>query len=234
MPAVRRWLLIAGRRAVRPSARIPDGFIAAALYAIIILLALPPPSVAFARWLLRIAAFFVFAEASRTLQYGRAPRLVLLLCGYHAVLARPRLVHVLERNAITVVVTFSSILVTHLHFHRWWTRAGTRLMALGRHPNSSLKDLKGSFPGICYDTIVHLYQSDAIWLRRLEGRPQSARHQHPVVCTSWRVRVARSSRQNDCLGGRHFLHRIGPENCLTPISPASRSKHHCGNLRRTS
>ncbi len=132
--------------------------------------------------------FCLCSKPLRSSRYGRAPRLVLLLCGYHAVLARPRLVHVLERNAITVVVTFSSILVTHLHFHRWATQQVLDETA----PLTSdllLKDLKGSFPGI-YDTIVHLYQSDAIWLRRLEGRPTGTRDDYEAPGCMYELRDA--------------------------------------------
>jgi len=66
-------------------------------------------------------------------------------------------------------VTFSHIGGTHLRYHRWAT--SQVLQQTTPLPSEELvKDLKGSFHSI-YDTLVHLFQADSIWLDRLEGRP---------------------------------------------------------------
>jgi uncharacterized damage-inducible protein DinB len=54
-------------------------------------------------------------------------------------------------------------------YHRWAT--GLVLDEIVPLPSEELlKKLGGSFPSI-YDTAVHLYQSDRVWLDRLEQRP---------------------------------------------------------------
>ena len=70
-------------------------------------------------------------------------------------------------------MTFSEIGVTHLHYHRWAT---VQIMEECHDLPAELlvKDMKGSFPSI-YDYLAHLYQSDAVWFDRLEGRPVGTR-----------------------------------------------------------
>jgi uncharacterized damage-inducible protein DinB len=66
-------------------------------------------------------------------------------------------------------VTFSNIGSVHLRYHRWAT--SQILQEATPLPSEELvKDLKGSFHSI-YDSLVHLFQADSIWLDRLEGRP---------------------------------------------------------------
>jgi uncharacterized damage-inducible protein DinB len=66
-------------------------------------------------------------------------------------------------------VTFSEISLAHLRYNRWATsRVLDEVTPL---PSEQLlRDLGGSFHSI-YDTVVHLFQADSIWLDRLEGRP---------------------------------------------------------------
>jgi uncharacterized damage-inducible protein DinB len=66
-------------------------------------------------------------------------------------------------------VNFNGALVLHLQYHRW----ATELVLEETTPLPSeqlLQNLKGSFPSI-YETVVHLYQSDRVWLDRLKERP---------------------------------------------------------------
>jgi uncharacterized damage-inducible protein DinB len=71
--------------------------------------------------------------------------------------------------AIQEDVTFSTIGGAHLRYHRWST--SQLLEETTPLPSEQLvKDLKGSFPSI-YDTLIHLFQADSIWLDRLQGRP---------------------------------------------------------------
>jgi uncharacterized damage-inducible protein DinB len=66
-------------------------------------------------------------------------------------------------------VNFTSSLVTHLQYHRWAT--ALVLEETSALPSEQLmQNLQGSFASI-YDTIVHLYQSDKVWLDRLKERP---------------------------------------------------------------
>lgn len=70
-------------------------------------------------------------------------------------------------------MTLATPMLTHLRFHRWATgQVLEEAMAL---PAPDLmKDLKSSFPSV-YDTVVHLYQSDSVWLARFEERPTGTR-----------------------------------------------------------
>ena len=66
-------------------------------------------------------------------------------------------------------MTFSDIGRAHLHYHRWAT--SQVLQETAPLPSEQLvKDFKGSFHSI-YETLIHLFQADSIWLDRLEGRP---------------------------------------------------------------
>jgi uncharacterized damage-inducible protein DinB len=66
-------------------------------------------------------------------------------------------------------VTFSNIGGGHLRYHRWAT--SQVLQEATPLPSEQLvKDLKGSFASV-YDSLVHLFQADSIWLDRLQGRP---------------------------------------------------------------
>ena len=66
-------------------------------------------------------------------------------------------------------MAFSSIAGVQLRYHRWAT--AQVLQETTPLPSEQLvKDLKGSFHCV-YDTLVHLFQADSIWLDRLQGRP---------------------------------------------------------------
>ena len=66
-------------------------------------------------------------------------------------------------------MSFSEIGCTHLRYHKWAT--GQVLEQAIQQPAELLvKDCKGSF-GSIYDTLIHLYQADAIWWDRLQNRP---------------------------------------------------------------
>ncbi len=74
--------------------------------------------------------------------------------------------------AIQGYVTCSHIGVLHLRYHRWATNQ--ILQETTPLPSEQLvRDLKSSFHSI-YDTLVHIFQADSIWLDRLEGRPTGA------------------------------------------------------------
>ena len=64
---------------------------------------------------------------------------------------------------------FSEIGGAHLRYHRWATNQILEL-ATPLPAEQLVRDLKCSFPSV-YDTLVHLFQADSIWLDRLEGRP---------------------------------------------------------------
>jgi Uncharacterized protein conserved in bacteria len=85
-------------------------------------------------------------------------------------------------------VTFATPLLTHLRFHRWATgQVLEETMAL---PAPDLmKDLKSSFPSV-YDTVVHLYQSDSIWLARFEERPTGTRADYEAPGCLYDLRTA--------------------------------------------
>lgn len=62
-----------------------------------------------------------------------------------------------------------SLGVTHLRYHQWAT--GKVLEETVPLPaNQLVAALGGSFANV-YDTLVHLYQADCIWLDRLNGVP---------------------------------------------------------------
>lgn len=66
-------------------------------------------------------------------------------------------------------VNLTGCLLIHLQYHRWAT--ALVLEETTALPSEQLmQNLKGSFPSI-YDTIVHLYQSDRVWLDRLKELP---------------------------------------------------------------
>ena len=84
---------------------------------------------------------------------------------------------------------FSSTAITHLRYHLWATKA--ILVQADPLPEEDLRrDLKTSFSSI-FGTLVHLYQSDSIWLARLENRPGQTREDYPApenlagVQTKW-------------------------------------------------
>lgn len=85
-------------------------------------------------------------------------------------------------------MTFATPLLTHLRFHRWATgQVLEETMAL---PAPDLmKDLKSSFPSV-YDTVVHLYQSDSIWLARFEERPTGTRADYEAPGCLYDLRTA--------------------------------------------
>ncbi len=63
----------------------------------------------------------------------------------------------------------ASLGVTHLRYHQWAT--GQILEETVPLPADQLvKPLGGSFANV-YDTLVHMYQADCIWLDRLNGIP---------------------------------------------------------------
>lgn len=61
------------------------------------------------------------------------------------------------------------IAITHLRYHRWAT-AQVMEECTQLPSEQLLKNLHGSFPSI-YDTLVHLYQADSVWLDRLHEQP---------------------------------------------------------------
>lgn len=85
-------------------------------------------------------------------------------------------------------MTLSATLVTHLKFHRWAT--GLVLDEIAPLPSEELvKTIGGSFPSV-YDTTVHLYQSDRVWLDRLEERPSGKLEDYQAPGCMWELRDA--------------------------------------------
>jgi uncharacterized damage-inducible protein DinB len=86
------------------------------------------------------------------------------------------------------LVTLSETLVTHLRYHRWATELVLEeVIALSSE--QLMAGLKGSFSCI-YDTIVHLYQSDRVWLDRLEERPSGQLADYEAPGCTWELRDA--------------------------------------------
>jgi uncharacterized damage-inducible protein DinB len=83
-------------------------------------------------------------------------------------------------------VGFRHVGITHLRYHRWATdRVLEETVVL---PAGQLvTDFKSSF-GSIYETLVHLYQSDAIWLARLEGRPTGTRADYEAPGCTYELR----------------------------------------------
>jgi uncharacterized damage-inducible protein DinB len=90
--------------------------------------------------------------------------------------------------AIHEHVTLSNVGVVHVRYHRWATdqvlQETTPLPA-----EQLVKDLKGSFQSI-YDTLVHIFQADSIWLDRLEGRPTGVLADYPAPGCTFELRDA--------------------------------------------
>jgi uncharacterized damage-inducible protein DinB len=85
-------------------------------------------------------------------------------------------------------VSLSSTLVIQLRYHRW----ATEIVLDEVTPLTSeqlMLGLKGSFACI-YDTVVHLYQSDSIWLDRLEERPSGQFEDYAAPGCIWDLRTA--------------------------------------------
>jgi uncharacterized damage-inducible protein DinB len=79
-------------------------------------------------------------------------------------------------------VTFSSIACTHFRYNRW-ASAQVLEEVLPLPAEQLVRDFKGSFAGI-YPTLAHLYQTDTIWLERLQGIPAGDLSRYePPGCT---------------------------------------------------
>lgn len=99
-----------------------------------------------------------------------------------------RCAHRGSRDAITVDVNLSTIGTTHLRYNRWATERV--LDEINAMPAEVLvKDLKGSFASI-YDTLKHVYQADAIWWDRLQGRPTSSLDSYEAPGCTWEMKDA--------------------------------------------
>ena len=85
-------------------------------------------------------------------------------------------------------MTFSSTLKTQLAFHRWATELVME-ETLALPAELLMKNLKSSFNCI-YDTLAHLYQSDRIWLDRLEQRPAGQPADYEAPGCTWELRDA--------------------------------------------
>jgi uncharacterized damage-inducible protein DinB len=88
----------------------------------------------------------------------------------------------------------SSVLVTQIQYHRWAT--GLVMDEVVKLPAEKLmSNLKTSFGGV-YETIVHLYQSDRIWLDRLQNRPSGKFEDYDAPGCVWELRDAWASVQD--------------------------------------
>jgi uncharacterized damage-inducible protein DinB len=85
-------------------------------------------------------------------------------------------------------VILSDSLVTHLQYHRWAT--GLVLDEVTSVPAEQLmKPVGGSFDCL-HDTMVHIYQSDRVWLDRLEERPSGKLEDYAAPGCMWELREA--------------------------------------------
>ena len=77
---------------------------------------------------------------------------------------------------------FSHIGKAHLRYHRW----ATSQVLQETTPLASeqlVQDLRCSYHSV-YDTLVHLFQADSIWIDRLHGRPTGTLADYPAPgCT---------------------------------------------------
>jgi uncharacterized damage-inducible protein DinB len=85
-------------------------------------------------------------------------------------------------------VTLSTTLITQLQYHRWATEQIME-QAVALSAEQLMTNLKTSFGGV-YETIVHLYQSDRIWLDRLEERPSGKFEDYTAPGCVWELRDA--------------------------------------------
>jgi uncharacterized damage-inducible protein DinB len=85
-------------------------------------------------------------------------------------------------------VILSDSLVTHLRYHRWAT-ALVLDEAAALPAEQLMKPLGGSF-NCLYNTIVHIYQSDRVWLDRLEERPSGKLEDYEAPGCMWELRDA--------------------------------------------
>jgi uncharacterized damage-inducible protein DinB len=85
-------------------------------------------------------------------------------------------------------VTSSEISEAHLRYHRWATN---RVLEESTPLASEqlVKDLNGSFHSI-YETLVHVFRADSIWLDRLEGRPTGGLADYPAPGCTYELRDA--------------------------------------------
>ena len=81
-----------------------------------------------------------------------------------------------------------------------------------------MKDLKSSFPSV-YDTVVHLYQSDSIWLARWkkDQRELARTMRLPAVCTSALCLDERFG-PDDCIRGRPEEERLGTQDLYKTLA----------------
>ncbi len=85
-------------------------------------------------------------------------------------------------------MTLSNTLITQLQYHRWATEQVME-EAVALSAEQLMTNLKTSFGGV-YETIVHLYQSDRIWLDRLEERPSGKFEDYTAPGCVWELRDA--------------------------------------------
>ena len=82
----------------------------------------------------------------------------------------------------------SATLVTHLRYNRWATEI-ILTDAIPLTAEQLVAPTKSSF-GSIYDTLVHLYQFDRVWLDRLEGRPSGNLADYEAPGCMWELREA--------------------------------------------
>ena len=87
-----------------------------------------------------------------------------------------------------VIVNTSRWLIAHLEYHRWATSLILE-KATALPSEQLLRTLGGSFPSL-YETLVHLYQADCVWLDRLEQRPSGKLSDYEAPGCMWEFREA--------------------------------------------
>ncbi|HZQ51469.1 MAG TPA: DinB family protein [Bryobacteraceae bacterium] len=105
------------------------------------------------------------------------------------------------------------IAITHLRYHRWATMQVMDESA--QLPSEQLlKNLHGSFLSI-YDTLVHLYQADSIWLDRLHQQPTGALEKYAVPGCMYEFRDAWTQVQDKMLAWAQELDEQGWQRTLS-------------------
>ena len=104
-------------------------------------------------------------------------------------------------------MSFSEIGCTHLRYHRWATEQVLDL-CFQQPAEQLLKKCNSSF-GSVYDTLVHLYQADAIWWDRLQGRPTGVLADYQAPGCTFELREAWFSVQNKMISFAEQQHDDG-------------------------
>jgi uncharacterized damage-inducible protein DinB len=110
-------------------------------------------------------------------------------------------------------VTLSTTLITQLQYHRWATEQIME-QAVALSAEQLMTNLKTSFGGV-YETIVHLYQSDRIWLDRLKERPSGKFEDYTAPGCVWELADAWAEVQQQLIGFASALTEADMDRSIT-------------------